>query len=245
MIRSIVAWFRHLRFFQLTIFFVFVFLTLPLRSEHPIFNLAVQLLLFNALVVTLSASESRRFLRWLMIGFWTLGEGLYVRVLFVLGPHPPHEDIMLVVISFILMMIVLISAILLYVYHSKRVSLDTIFAAVMAYFLINCIFANLYTLLYLVNPNTFNLAPTTTHDVFYSLYTEMMYFSLITIVGVGYGDIVPLLPFPRILAAMEGVLGHFYIAVFVAWLVGMFISQSLQQSEKRVTKEVKQILEEE
>ena len=67
-----------------------------------------------------------------------------------------------------------------------------------------------------------------------------MYFNLITIVGVGYGDIVPLLPFPRMVAAIEGVLGHFYIAVFVAWLVGTFISQSLQQGEKQAPEEPKE-----
>ncbi len=56
----------------------------------------------------------------------------------------------------------------------------------------------------------------------------MIYFSLITIVGVGYGDILPLLPFSRMLAAVEAVVGHFYMAVLIGWLVGMFISQALR-----------------
>ena len=67
---------------------------------------------------------------------------------------------------------------------------------------------------------------------FYAVLTELTYFSIITISGVGYGDIVPMLPFPRILAAVEGVLGHFYIALLVAWLVGTYISQSIQAREQ-------------
>jgi len=58
--------------------------------------------------------------------------------------------------------------------------------------------------------------------------TEMIYFSLSTIVGVGFGDILPLLAFPRMVAVVEAVVGHFYMAVLIGWLVGMFISQALR-----------------
>ena len=66
----------------------------------------------------------------------------------------------------------------------------------------------------------------------------MIYFSLITIVGVGYGDILPLLPFPRMLAAVEAVVGHFYMAVLIGWLVGMFISQALRPVRSRRRRKV-------
>jgi hypothetical protein len=32
------------------------------------------------------------------------------------------------------------------------------------------------------------------------------------------------------LAAVEAVVGHFYMAVLIGWLVGMFISQALRPS---------------
>jgi predicted MFS family arabinose efflux permease len=53
----------------------------------------------------------------------------------------------------------------------------------------------------------------------------MIYFSLSTLVGVGFGDILPLLPFPRMVAA---VVGHFSMAVLIGWPVGRFISQALR-----------------
>jgi voltage-gated potassium channel len=55
------------------------------------------------------------------------------------------------------------------------------------------------------------------------LRTEMLYFSLVTLATLGYGDILPSSPFTQMLAALEAVIGQFFIALLVAWLVGMFI----------------------
>jgi hypothetical protein len=52
--------------------------------------------------------------------------------------------------------------------------------------------------------------------------TELLYFSLITLSTVGYGDIVPISGMARILTALEGVTGVLYIATTVALLVGRF-----------------------
>jgi len=49
---------------------------------------------------------------------------------------------------------------------------------------------------------------------------DMVYFSLVTIATLGYGDIVPKMPLSRFVAALEAVVGQFYIAILVAWLVG-------------------------
>ena len=52
--------------------------------------------------------------------------------------------------------------------------------------------------------------------------TDLLYFSLITLSTIGYGDIVPLSGEARILAALEGVTGVLYIAITVALLVSRF-----------------------
>jgi hypothetical protein len=52
--------------------------------------------------------------------------------------------------------------------------------------------------------------------------TELVYFSLITLSTVGYGDIVPISGMARILTALEGVSGVLYIATTVALLVSRF-----------------------
>ena len=52
--------------------------------------------------------------------------------------------------------------------------------------------------------------------------TDLLYFSLITLSTIGYGDMVPLGGEARILAALEGVTGVLYIAITVALLVSRF-----------------------
>jgi len=49
--------------------------------------------------------------------------------------------------------------------------------------------------------------------------SDLIYFSLVTLSTVGYGDIVPLTGEARMLAALEGVTGVLYIAITVAILV--------------------------
>ena len=55
--------------------------------------------------------------------------------------------------------------------------------------------------------------------------SELLYFSLITLSTIGYGDIVPLSGEARMLSALEGVTGVLYIAVTVAILVSSFRSE--------------------
>jgi hypothetical protein len=56
--------------------------------------------------------------------------------------------------------------------------------------------------------------------------SELLYFSLITLSTIGYGDVVPLYAEVRILAALEGITGVLYVAITVALLVSAYKPQS-------------------
>jgi hypothetical protein len=55
----------------------------------------------------------------------------------------------------------------------------------------------------------------------------MVYFSLATLC---YSDILRSSPFTQMLAVLEAVIGQYFIAVLMAWLVGMFIYDKGQKS---------------
>jgi voltage-gated potassium channel Kch len=59
----------------------------------------------------------------------------------------------------------------------------------------------------------------------------MLYFSLVTLSTVGYGDVVPLGGEARMLAALEGVTGVLYIAITVAILVSRYRRGSSDQHD--------------
>jgi hypothetical protein len=54
---------------------------------------------------------------------------------------------------------------------------------------------------------------------------ELLYFSMVTITTVGYGDVLAVSPTARMLAIIEAVLGQFFVAVLVGMFVGMYASQ--------------------
>jgi hypothetical protein len=52
--------------------------------------------------------------------------------------------------------------------------------------------------------------------------SELLYFSLVTLSTIGYGDVVPIQSEVRMLAALEGITGVLYVAITVALLVGAY-----------------------
>jgi voltage-gated potassium channel Kch len=75
----------------------------------------------------------------------------------------------------------------------------------------------LYNVIEAINPGSFvqtGAAPPATVP-----RPAFLYFSLITLTTVGYGDILPISPVARMLAALEGATGALYIAITVARLV--------------------------
>ena len=227
MYRNLVAWSRSLRFLQLAVSILLFLLILPFIGGHPYISLFFQLLLLNALLVSLSASDRLPRLRWVLIALWTTGIVLSSKHHLFPGPGSHRFELVLAASFYLLFLIGCIAAIITYVFKNPRITLDSIFAAVVAYFFISIIFATFYSILYSFNPGSFNLTLTNTPEEPHFLMTEMVYFSLSTIVGVGFGDILPLLPFPRMVAVVEAVVGHFYMAVLIGWLVGRFISEAL------------------
>lgn len=55
--------------------------------------------------------------------------------------------------------------------------------------------------------------------------TSFMYFSLVTITTLGYGDLSAVEPFGRLLTTIEAVIGQVYLVTFVAMIVGLLVAQ--------------------
>jgi hypothetical protein len=58
------------------------------------------------------------------------------------------------------------------------------------------------------------------------------YYSYVTLTTLGYGDITPISAPARSLALLEAVMGQLYLAVLVARLVGLHISQSMTKKSR-------------
>lgn len=105
--------------------------------------------------------------------------------------------------------------------HEKSVTLDMISGALCVYLLLAIIGGGVYSLVDTAQPGSF------TQDLSLdaSPSTNSLYFSLVTLTTLGYGDISPVSPWARMLAATEAVLGQIYLTVLVAYLVGIRLAQ--------------------
>jgi len=58
-----------------------------------------------------------------------------------------------------------------------------------------------------------------------------MYFSYITLMTIGYGEITPLTPLAQKATILIGLAGQFYLVIITATIVGKYINQSNRLSE--------------
>jgi hypothetical protein len=117
----------------------------------------------------------------------------------------------------------------LIVWHILRrpeVTTDTIAGAACAYTLLGMVWGNLYIVLELLRPGSFAIPPSWRMGPSGDPGTALLYFSFVTLTTVGYGDIVPLWPGAGGLAVAEAVVGQLYLAITIARLVGLHISQN-------------------
>jgi len=100
--------------------------------------------------------------------------------------------------------------------HNRDVGLDPVMGAVFGYVLIAVSWSLLYVQIEIDTPGSFN-SPSA-----HKSSAEFIYFSLVTLTTLGYGDITPAAPVPRLLAGLQAATGTIYIAVFIGRIVGRF-----------------------
>lgn len=100
------------------------------------------------------------------------------------------------------------------------VDAEKITGALCVYLLIALLFSYGYWLCDRLLPGAFAPTSAAGEDL-----GRWLYFSLVTLTTLGYGDVQPVHPAARTMASMEAVIGQLYLAVLVARLVGLHISQ--------------------
>ena len=107
------------------------------------------------------------------------------------------------------------------VLFSGPVDSNKIVGAICVYLLLGLIWALCYLLIAQLVPGAYNgleQAP------WYENFSAVAYYSYVTLTTLGYGDISPVVPIARFLVYMEAITGVLYMAILVASLVGIRLS---------------------
>lgn len=210
---------KPVRFVQLFLFIIVIMLLSPVLQQTPFLTALLTIFFLNILLVTLSFSGFDIRYRWPLILLWFAGSIMKMAAL----RNPDHLPGKVLQIASEMVISILIAVcvvmILRYVLTSHEVTVDTIFGAIVAYFLIAFTFSTIYQVVAIIEPASFSMPSSPEFTDNNTLNIEFNYFSFVTIATLGYGDIVPRLPVARILSILEAAIGQFYMAVVVAWLV--------------------------
>ncbi|MCP4184413.1 MAG: two pore domain potassium channel family protein [Hyphomicrobiales bacterium] len=124
-------------------------------------------------------------------------------------------------IAFVLVIIVVM---LKDIFSSNEVDLLLIVGSIVLYLLIGLLWGFIYLAIEQSGSGSFTANSMQTIG-FYEQTRTFLYYSITTLTTLGYGDIVPVSPPARAMAAMEAVAGQLYLTILVARLVGMHIAQ--------------------
>jgi hypothetical protein len=199
-------------------------LTAGLFGEQGTFDVCFSLLIVAVLVLVFEEREHRRLAVSLglaaLVGLWASHavHGWASRWLLVAAD-------LLAAGFFAFALYGILRAILL-----KQISAGAILGTVCGYLLLGIIWSLLYYAVETAVPGSFSMPAGGSVEVAEArpVRGTLSYYSFITLATVGYGDVTPRTPLARTLAWLEAITGQFYLAVLVAGLVGLKVTQALK-----------------
>jgi hypothetical protein len=165
----------------------------------------------------------RRIVGWVLVAF-----ALVERLVAILAPTPESRLIGSVCYVFVFGFVTL--SLWRSLLKHRDVTSETISLSISVYLLLGLTWAMLYAVILARHPEAINLgASPISPESPRNILPICLYFSLTTLSTVGFGDITPVTLQARYAAVAEGITGQFYLAILVARLVGMHMSQPTSQ----------------
>jgi hypothetical protein len=214
------------RFTLLLMAFLVLFLVQPIFSGNQILLTFMGDIVFSIVIGTTTYALSTR--RQYMIFALLLGlPAIILRWLYWV-----YLEQYLWVASYLLGISVLLFCnfeLLSFIMQVKKVSQHTINAAICIYLSLGVAWGMAYILVETLSPGSFTLAKLVNEPP--ALIMDMLYYSIVTLTTLGYGDITPVTPWAKNLSALEAVIGQVYLTVLVARLVSLNTAQVNQDKE--------------
>jgi hypothetical protein len=187
-------------------------LTLYMHAVGDLFFILAYALMF-IIGVLVTSNDKRHFIRTgIAVLVWLACTMLYL-------VFPPSTSLtILSQLSIIPAQLLMTIALLQFIYKSKVVNLDVMLTAITVYIFIAAMFTPIYVVINTLDPHSFldNGLGVLPH------WQQLIYFSFVTLATLGYGDIIPLNPWARSLASMEGMIGVLFITLIMGRLVGIY-----------------------
>ena len=147
-------------------------------------------------------------------------------VVFSLELLPGQKDLLAFIstLAYTVFVFMAITLIVRRLFTLKEVNIDAIVGGICVYLLLGLLWILFYAMIAYFDLAAFSI------DVL-KRPMALFYFSYTTLTTLGYGDVTPVNRFAMVLSNLEAITGQLYIAVFVARLVGLYITHELKKIE--------------
>lgn len=155
---------------------------------------------------------------------WALGIIPFVLVLVPVGSDHPvmYVGRILLLAFFVYTVAVLLRQLM----TARQVEPGTLLAAASTYLLLGVVWSIVFGFIEAFDPGSFSFPD---HDA--GGYSSLLYFSFVTLVSLGYGEITPVTEAARSMAILEAIAGALFLTMLVARLVGLYTARQSNDNE--------------
>ncbi len=212
--------FRYLLFFLLLYIFGTPFLA-PYKNMAILAHISLSILLF----ISIYTIQNHRRQRVVAIAIFIPLLFLYWLGIYDIIPFTRLGSYFLFVVYFGL----LVSVYITQLGRFPKISRNVLYAVLCLYLIVGLFWGALYAMVYELSPGSYNgilleNAQGGKLDIF-------NYFSMVTLTTLGYGDITPQTRGAASLCQLEAVIGQFFTAVVVAWVVGSIVAENQNKED--------------
>ena len=181
------------------------------------------LFLLNTLAGILLISKKKK-LMWFLI--LLVGISLVVFGTSMVQRHTAFEDNFLIRLSVYFVFYILVTyQIIIQIWNARRVNNTVVIGLMSGYICLGFIAFFLFTTIELLEPGSYTELLVEVSDNARRL-DAIMYYAYITLMTIGYGEIVPTTPLAQKAAILVGLMGQFYLVIITAIVVGKYIKHS-------------------
>lgn len=109
--------------------------------------------------------------------------------------------------------------------HSNHVDAMVILKSINGYLLLAVMFSLIIIVVMFYNPNAITFPEQASMGENMNNFGAYMYYVIITMATVGYGDVMPVDPVARSLSTLMAITGQLYVAILISMLVGKYLGR--------------------